>query len=567
MESANEIRRVQGIEECFPLLPHRRFLMQGQMMNFPLTLTPLLERARRLFPKKEVVTKAGPGLERATYEKIAERVARLANALEKLGVKRGDRVATFAWNNARHLEIYFAVPCMGAVLHPLNLRLPADQLAYIVVHADDQVLFIDPTLLPTIESLAPHLKSIKCFVIMGDKVPEGTTLKPVYAYEDLLQEASPEYPWPHLEENDAAAMCYTSGTTGNPKGVVYSHRSIYLHSLGLSMADSFGLSERDVFMPVVPMFHVLAWGTPFAAVMLGTKLVFPGPHLQPRDLAELIQAEKVTLTAGVPTLWLGILNLLEKEQYDMSSLRGMIVGGAAAPRSMIEAFDKKHGLNVIHAWGMTEMSPLGTVSRLKSYQLDLPEAERFAFRAKQGTPVPGVEIRAVDVWGKELPWDGKAFGELQVRGPWIVSSYFNDERSAESFMDGWFRTGDVVTIDAEGFVQIVDRTKDLVKSGGEWISSQDLENAIMAHPKVLEASVIAVPHAKWQERPLACVVIKPEFKDKVTKAELFEHLRLRFDKMYIPDDIVFIDAVPKTSVGKFDKKVLRAKYKDYQLPE
>lgn len=541
--------------------------MQGQMMDYQLTLTPLLERARRLFPKKEVVTKAGPGLERFTYEQIVERVARLANALEKLGVKRGDRVATFAWNNARHLELYFAVPCMGAVLHPLNLRLPADQLAYIVVHADDQVLFIDPTLLPAIEALAPHLKSIKLFVIMGDKVPEGTTLKPVYAYEDLLQSASPEYPWPHLEENDAAAMCYTSGTTGNPKGVVYSHRSIYLHTMGLSMTDSFGLSEKDVFMPVVPMFHVLAWGTPFAAVMLGTKLVFPGPHLQPRDLAELIQAEKVTLTAGVPTLWLGILNLLEKEQYDMSSLRGMIVGGAAAPRSMIEAFDKKHGLNVIHAWGMTEMSPLGTVSHLKSYQLDLPEAERFTFRAKQGTPVPGVEIRAVDVWGKEIPWDGKAFGELQVRGPWIISSYFNDERSADSFMDGWFRTGDVVTIDAEGFVQIVDRTKDLVKSGGEWISSQDLENAIMAHPKVLEASVIAVPHPKWQERPLACVVIKPEFKDNLTKAELFEHLRSRFDKMYIPDDIVFIDAVPKTSVGKFDKKVLRAKYKDYQLPE
>jgi fatty-acyl-CoA synthase len=541
--------------------------MQGQMMEYQLTLTPLLERAQRLFPKKEIVTKAGPGLERFTYEQMADRVGRLANVLAKLGVKSGDRVATFAWNNARHLEIYFAAPCMGAVLHPLNLRLPPDQLIYIVGHAADKVLFVDPTLLPVVEKLAPHFKNIKHYIVMGDKIPEGTTLSPVHAYEDLLANASPEYPWPQLNENDAAAMCYTSGTTGNPKGVVYSHRSIYLHSLGLSMTDSFGLSEADVFMPVVPMFHVLAWGTPFATVMLGTKLVFPGPHMQPRDLAELIQAEKVTLTAGVPTLWLGILNLLEKEHYDMSSLRGMIVGGAAAPQSMIEAFEKKHGLNVIHAWGMTEMSPLGTVSRLKSYQHDLTEAEQFAIRAKQGMSVPGVDLRAVDEAGQEIPWDGKAFGELQVKGPWVVSSYYNDERSAESFMDGWFRTGDVVTIDPEGFVQIVDRTKDLVKSGGEWISSQDLENAIMAYPKVLEAAVIAVPHPKWQERPLACVVPKPDFKDSLTKAEIFEHLRGRFDKMYIPDDIVFIEAVPKTSVGKFDKKVLRAEYKDYQLPE
>jgi len=541
--------------------------MNGQMMDYQLTLTPLLERARRLFPKKEIVTKAGPGLERFTYQQMVERVARLANALDKMGVKRGDRVATFAWNNSRHLELYFAVPCMGAVLHPLNLRLPGDQLVYIVAHADDQVLFIDPTLVPMVEKFASQLKSIKFFIIMGDKVPEGTSLRPVFAYEDLLQNANPEYPWPHLDENDAAAMCYTSGTTGNPKGVVYSHRSIYLHSLGLSMTDSFGLSEKDVFMPVVPMFHVLAWGTPFATVMLGTKLVFPGPHLQPRDLSELIQAEKVTLTAGVPTLWLGILNLLEKEHYDTSSLRGMIVGGAAAPQSMIEAFDKKHGLEVIHAWGMTEMSPLGTVSHLKSYQFDLPEAERFTIRAKQGIPVPGVDIRAMDEDGKEIPWDGKAFGELQVRGPWVISGYYNDERSSDSFKDGWFRTGDVVTIDPEGFVQIVDRTKDLVKSGGEWISSQELENAIMAHPKVLEAAVIAIPHPKWQERPLACVVPKPDFKDNLTKAEIFEHMRSRFDKMYIPDDIIFIDSVPKTSVGKFDKKVLRALYKDYKLPE
>ena len=540
--------------------------MKSMMMDYPLTLTPLLERARRLFPKKEIATRVGPGLERYTYAQMAERAGRLAGALEKLGVRQGDRVATFAWNNSRHLEIYWAVPCMGAVLHAINLRLPGDQIAYIVNHAEDRVLFVDPSLLPAIEKLAPLLTTVKHYVVMSDQVPE-TSLRPVYAYEDLLKDSGADYTWPHLDENDAAAMCYTSGTTGHPKGVVYSHRAIYLHTLGLSMTDSFGLSERDTFMPVVPMFHVLAWGTPFACTMLGAKMVFPGPHLQPRDLAELIQGEKVTVTAGVPTLWLGLLALLGKERYDLGSLRAMIVGGAAAPQSMIEAFEKQHGLTVIHAWGMTEMTPLGTVSRLKSYQMDLPEAERFAIRARQGLPSVGVEIRAVDELGQEVPWDGKTIGELQVRGPWIIRSYYNDERSAESFMEGWFRTGDVVTIDPEGTIQIVDRTKDLVKSGGEWISSQQLENDIMAYPKVLEAAVIAVPHPKWQERPLACVVPKPDYKDSLTKEEIYEHLRPRYPKMYLPDDIVFIETVPKTSVGKFDKKVLRAQYRDYRLPE
>jgi len=537
--------------------------MRGQMMDYPLTLTHVLDRARKLYGKKEIVTKAGPSLVRYTYADMTARVARLANALEKLGVRRGDRVATFAWNNARHLELYFAVPCMGAVLHPLNLRLPGDQIAYIVNHAEDQVVFVDTSLLPAIEKLAPHLKSVKHYVIMDDKVPADCKLESVFAYEELLVATSPDYPWPHLDENDAAGMCYTSGTTGNPKGVVYSHRSIMLHCLGLTMADSLGLCERDTFLPVVPMFHVMAWGTPFACTMIGAKQVFPGPHLQPRDLAELIQAEKVTFAAGVPTIWFGLLTLLDKERYDLSSLRATVVGGAAAPRSMIEGFEKKHGIKILHAWGMTETSPLGTTAGLKSYQLDLPEDEQFAYRAKQGTPVPLVEIRGIDEQGQEIPWDGKTFGELEVRGPWIISSYYHDERSNDSFHDGWFKTGDVVTIDPDGFMQIVDRSKDLVKSGGEWISSQDLENAIMSHPKVAEAAVIAIPHPKWQERPLACVVPKPDFKDSITKEEIYEHLRPHYSGMYLPDDVVFIEAVPKTSVGKFDKKVLRVQFKDY----
>jgi len=349
--------------------------------------------------------------------------------------------------------------------------------------------------------------------------------------------------------------------------MVYSHRAIFLHSMALCLADTFGICERDVLMPVVPMFHANAWGMPFAGVMVGAKLVFPGPHLQPRDIAELIQNERVTVTAGVPTIWIGLYALLERERYDLSSLRVMPVGGSAMPRALIEAFEKRFGIRIAHAWGMTEMTPLGTVANLKSYMESWPDEERFAVRAKQGMPIVGVEIRAVDGQGREVPCDGKTMGELQVRGPWVIRAYYNDPRTAEAFQDGWFRTGDVVTIDPEGYIQIVDRTKDLIKSGGEWISSVDLENALMAHPKVLEAAVIAVPHPKWQERPLAVVVPRPEFKEDLTKEELLEFLRPRFAKWWLPDDIVFVEAIPKTSVGKFDKKVLREQFKDCRLPE
>lgn len=539
--------------------------MQGQMMDYPLTLTPMLERARRLFAKKEVLTRAGAGVERSNYGQVTERVARLAHALDRLGVQRGERVATFAWNNTRHLELYFAAPCMGAILHPLNIRLPVDQIAFIIQHADDRVLFVDPSLLPIVEKVAPLVSNIRQYVVMGDTVPEGCTLNPVVAYEDLIQGEDTDYPWPRIEENEAAAMCYTSGTTGNPKGVVYSHRAIVLHAFGLAMADNFGILESDTYLPVVPMFHVLAWGTPFTSLMLGTTLAFPGPHMQPRDLAELIQNEKVTLAAGIPTLWIGMLHLLETEAFDLSSLRGIIAGGAPVPPSLIKAYEERFGITVVQGWGMTELTPVGSMSRLKAYQQALPPEQRYALRAKQGRPVPGIEIRHVNEVGEVQPWDGEALGELQVRGPWVIRSYYDDPRSEQSFMDGWFRTGDVVTIDPEGFFQIVDRTKDLIKSGGEWISSVDLENAIMSHPKVLEAAVIAMPHPKWQERPLALVAPKPQFKETLTKDEIYDHLRPHFASWMLPDDVVFIEAVPKTGVGKFDKKVLRAQYADGQL--
>jgi len=539
--------------------------MHGLMMDYPLTLRPILERAYKLYPKRELATKIGETMHRYTYADLYKRVGRLANALKRLGVERGDRVATLAWNGYRHLELYFAIPCMGAVLHTLNLRLPPDQLVYIINHAEDKVICVDQSLLPILEKIADQLTTVKHFVVMAD-APIQTTLPNAVSYETLLDVEDSLFPWPELDEHEAAAMCYTSGTTGNSKGVVYSHRSIYLHTMGACQTDSLGLTQSDRVMPVVPMFHVLAWGIPYAATFLGCRQVFPGPHLQPRDLAELIQNERITHTGGVPTLWLGLFGLLEQEKYDVSSLRVMVVGGSAAPRSMIEAYQKKLGLRMLHAWGMTETSPLGTVCNLKAEMLDWPEEQQFAIRARQGIPAPGVEIRAVDENGREVPWDGKTMGELQVRGPWIISSYYNDERSAHSFMDGWFRTGDVVTIDSEGYIQIVDRTKDLVKSGGEWISTVELESALMAHPDVLEAAVIAVPHPKWQERPLALLVARPGVTPPA-KQEIYDLLLKDFAKWQLPDDLLFVESIPKTSVGKFDKKEIREAYKAYRLPE
>ncbi|MBI1730028.1 long-chain fatty acid--CoA ligase [Candidatus Acetothermia bacterium] len=542
-------------------------MMQGLMMDYPLTLTHFLERAQRLYAQKEIVSKTPVGIHRYTYGDLYARVCRLANVLHKLGIRKGDRVATFAWNSYRHLELYLAIPCVGAVLHTINIRLFPQQIAYIFNHAEDKACFVDESLLPLLEPIKGQLKSVKNFVVMSDKPAFHTGLSPASDYEMLLQQAPAHYDFPQLDEQQAAGICYTSGTTGEPKGVLYSHRALVLHTLVQCLADSFGICERDVVLPAVPMFHANAWGLTLSCTMLGAKQVFTGPFLQPRDIAQLIQDERVTLAAGVPTIWIGLYQLLKKEKFDISSLRTMPVGGSAMPQSLIEAYQKDFNIPIAHSWGMTELSPVGTVSKPKSYLENIPEAEYFKLRAKQGIPVPFVEIRGMDEGGNEIPWDGVTIGELQVRGPWVVSGYYNDPRSPDSFQDGWFRTGDVVVIDKEGYIQIVDRTKDVVKSGGEWISSVDLENAIMAHPKVLEAAVIGVAHPKWSERPLACVVPTEDAKGSITRDEIIEFLSDKVAKWWLPDDIVILEAIPRTSVGKFDKKTLRHQFRDHQWPE
>ncbi|MBS4188759.1 long-chain fatty acid--CoA ligase [Bacillus sp. FJAT-49705] len=528
------------------------------MMQTPLTMTQMIKRAERFFPKKEVVSRTASGIQRFTYKQIAERTRKLAESLQKLGVERGDKVGTMAWNHHRHLEAYFAIPCSGAILHTINIRLSPQHIVFIINHAENKVLLIDPDLVPLIEACKDKLPTVKAFIIMTDEpeLPE-TTLSPVYHYEKLLEEASGEYEYPDdLDENEPAGMCYTSATTGNPKGVIYSHRGIVLHSMALGMADSAGVSEKDIAMPVVPMFHVNAWGLPFASVWFGTNLVMPGPYFTPKLLAELIQEEKVTITAGVPTIWLGLLKELDEHNYDMSSLRGVLCGGSAAPKGMIKAFEQKHNIPFMHAYGMTETSPLVVISTLKSYQEELSYEERLEIRAKQGILVPGLEMKIVGKDG-EVEWNGKEMGEFAIRGPWIASEYYKDDRTKEAFRDGWLFTGDVVTIDEEGFMKIVDRTKDLIKSGGEWISSVDIENALMAHEAVFEAAVVAVPHEEWQERPVACIVLKDAYKGKIEKQELYEFLKPQFAKWWLPDEILFLEEIPKTSVGKFLKMALR----------
>jgi fatty-acyl-CoA synthase len=531
--------------------------MQGLMSSFPLTLPHVFHRAERMFGDKGIVTATAAGRERTTYAEWAGRTRRLAGALDELGISADGRVATFAWNSARHLELYFAAPCSGRVLHTLNIRLFPEQLRYIVAHAEDEVIFADRSLM---KLLAPHLEAfetVRHIVVMDDGAGEVPDDDRILGYEELIGRADP-VEFADGDEDRAAAMCYTSGTTGNPKGVVYSHRSTVLHSVGAMLADSLGVCERDVILPVVPMFHANAWGLGQAGVMAGADFVMPGPDLAPAAIADLMESEGVTLAAGVPTIWLGVLDELEGREFP--ALTRIVCGGSAVPKSLSEAYREKLGMPLLQAWGMTETSPLGSVARVRSRLEGRPEEELADVRSSQGIASPLVEVRIVAPdSGQECPWDGESSGELQARGPWVAAAYYDDDRSSESFTeDGWLRTGDVATISADGYIRLVDRTKDVVKSGGEWISSVALENEIMAHPKVREAAVIGLPDARWGERPVACVV--PEPGADLDADEVRDFLEGRVARWWIPDRVEFIEEVPKTSVGKFSKKTLRERF-------
>jgi fatty-acyl-CoA synthase len=541
--------------------------MDGLMMATPLSMNSMFDRAERLYPHKEIVSATVAGKQRTTYGAWAERTRRLGDVLDQLGISAAGRVATFAWNSTRHLELYFAPPCTGRVAHTLNVRLFPEQLTYIVNHAEDEVIFVDRSLAALLWPLAPTFTSVKHLVVMDDgagDIPDDPVGASVHAYEDLLAAASAvEFAEPR-DENQAASMMYTSGTTGNPKGVIYSHRSIVLHTMSTMFADSLGVRESDVILPVVPMFHANAWGLAHAAVATGATLIMPGRDVSPPAIADLLESERVTLAAGVPTIWMGVLP--ELEGRDVSSLRVIPCGGSAVPRSLSEGYREKIGLPLLQAWGMTETSPLVSLCRVKSTMADRSDDELADLRTSVGLANFPIEFRVVEQETlNRLPWDSKSRGELQVRGPWIARSYYNDDRTRDSFTDdGWLRTGDVAVISDEGYITLVDRTKDVIKSGGEWVSSVELENEIMAHPAVKEAAVIGVNHPRWGERPLACVAVKDGA--SLTKDELHDFLEARVSKWWLPDDVVFIDEVPKTSVGKFSKKTLRDRYADYVLP-
>jgi fatty-acyl-CoA synthase len=528
-------------------------MLEGLMQDdYQLTLRHVLERMRRVYADSEVVSVRGDERSRMSYGEVAERVDRLAGALAELGVEPGDRVATFSWNTRQHLEAYLAIPCMGAVLHTLNIRLFEEQLSYIVNHAEDSLILVDGSLVPALEQLAPGFETVRNIIVIGDE--DAGSLPNVLRYEELLEARQPGFDYPELDERQAAGLCYTSGTTGNPKGVLYSHRSSVLHALGQGIADSAGLREADRVLPVVPMFHANAWGLPYAAGLLGSDLVLPGADLSGPTLSALIAEERVTIAGGVPTIWMDILRHADANAVDFSTLRQLLCGGSAVPRSLMKAFEDRHGVPTLQAWGMTETSPVGSIARPPA---TTEGDEHWSYRCSAGRPMPLVEARIVrDDGDGEVEWDGESTGELEVRGPWVARAYYRAEDD-EKFHDGWLRTGDIAAICPLGFIRISDRSKDVIKSGGEWISSVELENEIMAHPAVREAAVIAQPDERWSERPLACVVL--EEGGELTLEQLREHLADRVVKWWLPDHMAVVDEVPKTSVGKFDKKVLRAR--------
>ncbi|WTW96061.1 long-chain fatty acid--CoA ligase [Streptomycetaceae bacterium NBC_01309] len=543
--------------------------MLSTMQDVPLTIARIMRHGTTVHGASQVVTWTGAEPRRASYAEVGRRSAQLAHALRGLGITGDQRVATFLWNNQEHLECYLAVPSMGAVLHTLNLRLPGDQLIYIANHADDKVLVVDGSLVPLFAPALPALKTIEHVVVTGDvdlSPLEGDHGKQIHRYEELLAGQPTEFDWEEeIDERSAAAMCYTSGTTGNPKGVAYSHRSTYLHSMQICMIEGFGLGSQDLVLPVVPMFHVNAWGLPYAAMLSGASILMPDRFLQAEPLAEMIEAEKPTMAAAVPTIWTALLNHLDQTHQDVSSLREVIVGGSACPPALMEAFEKRHGLRIIHAWGMTETSPLGTVARAPAGVTG--EAE-MPYRVTQGRLPASVQGRLVGPDGSLMPHDGKSVGELEVRGPWIAGGYISGETGSDSvegdrFHDGWLRTGDVGTLSENGYLTLTDRSKDVIKSGGEWISSVDLENHLMAHPDVAEAAVVGVPDDKWGERPLATVVLRPGAETGLE--ELKEFMAGRVARWQVPERWSLVESVPKTSVGKFDKKVIRRQYGDDEL--
>ena len=540
--------------------------MRGLIQERPLLISSLIEYAAMYHGASEVVSRSVEGpVHRYTYRDARARSMQLARALEKLGVDLGDRVATLAWNGYRHFELYYGVSGMGAVLHTINPRLFPEQIVYIANHAEDKLVFTDLTFVPLLEQLAPQLASVEAYVVMTDEghMPE-TTLPNALCYETIVGAEPADFAWPEFDEMTASSLCYTSGTTGNPKGVLYAHRSTVLHSYAACMHDVMGLRADDAVMPVVPMFHANSWGIAYSAPMSGAKLVLPGAQLDGASVYELMDQEKVTVSAGVPTVWLALLQYLEESGNKLPYFERNIIGGAAAPRSMIEAFESKYDTTVIHAWGMTEMSPLGVTGHMTPALRKLPYEQQLDFKCKQGRGVFGVEMKIVDDDGNELPRDGKAFGHLMVRGPWIANGYFKGEGGDILDAEGWFDTGDVATLDEHGFMHITDRSKDVIKSGGEWISSIELENLAVGCPGVAEAAVIGVAHPKWDERPLLIVVPSPD--TEVGKDEILAFMAGKIAKWWMPDDVVFVDEIPHTATGKIQKMTLREQFQDYRLP-